>query len=72
MDTKISSMGAYAAGAKFVSRRMRTEKEVIKHLLDLGFSEDEALEVVHSLKTDGYINDEEYAVLFLVNAFQKG
>lgn len=72
MDTKISSMGAYAAGAKFVSRRMRTEKEVIKHLLDLGFAEDEALEVVNSLKSDGYINDEEYAVLFLVNAFQKG
>ena len=63
---------AYAAGAKYVSRRMRTEKEVIKHLVDIDFTEDEAVEVAHSLKSDGYINDEEYAVLFLVNAFQKG
>jgi len=51
---------------------MRTEKEVIKHLLELEFSEDDIREVVQSLKSDGYINDEEYAVLFLANAFQKG
>lgn len=63
---------AYAAGAKYVSRRMRTEKEVVKHLLDLEFTEEESAEVANSLKSDGYINDEEYAVLFLVNAFQKG
>ena len=72
MDNKASGRTAYAEGAKFVSRRMRTEKEVIKHLMDLEFSEDEANEVVKSLKSDGYINDEEYAVLFLANAFQKG
>ena len=72
MDAKNSKLGAYAEGAKYVSRRMRTEKEVIKHLLDLDFTEDEAAGVVHSLKSDGYINDEEYAVLFLTNAFQKG
>lgn len=72
MDAKNSKLGAYAEGAKYVSRRMRTEKEVIKHLLDLDFTEDEAAGVVHSLKSDGYINDEEYAVLFLANAFQKG
>lgn len=63
---------AYAEGAKYVSRRMRTEKEVIKHLLDLEFTEAESAEVANSLKSDGYINDEEYAVLFLANAFQKG
>lgn len=72
MDNKAFGRTAYAEGAKFVSHRMRTEKEVIKHLLDLEFSEDEAAEVVKSLKSDGYINDEEYAVLFLANAFQKG
>ena len=72
MDNKASRRSAYAEGAKFVSRRMKTEKEVIKHLMDLGFSEEEANEVVESLKSDGYINDEEYAILFLANAFQKG
>ena len=72
MDTKISNREAYTEGAKFVSRRMRTEKEVVKHLLDLDFSEDDIAEVVFSLKSDGYINDEEYAVLFIANAFQKG
>ena len=72
MDSSKTRLGAYAAGAKYVSRRMRTEKEVIKHLLDLEFTEAESAEVVNSLKSDGYINDEEYAVLFLANAFQKG
>ena len=72
MDSSKTRLGAYAAGAKYVSRRMRTEKEVIKHLLDLEFTEEESTEVVNSLKSDGYINDEEYAVLFLANAFQKG
>ena len=72
MDNKSAGRTAYAGGAKFVSRRMRTEKEVIKHLLELEFSEDDIKEVVQSLKSDGYINDEEYAVLFLANAFQKG
>lgn len=72
MDSRKTKLGAYATGAKFVSRRMRTEKEVIKHLLDLEFTEEESVEVANSLKSDGYINDEEYAVLFLANAFQKG
>lgn len=72
MDSSRTRLGAYAAGAKYVSRRMRTEKEVIKHLLDLEFTEEESTEVANSLKSDGYINDEEYAVLFLANAFQKG
>lgn len=72
MSSNEISQGAYAEGAKYVSRRMRTEKEVIKHLVDLDFTEDEAVEVAHSLKSDGYIDDEEYAVLFLANAFQKG
>lgn len=72
MDSSKTRPEAYAAGAKYVSRRMRTEKEVIKHLLDLEFTEEESTEVANSLKSDGYINDEEYAVLFLANAFQKG
>lgn len=72
MDNSNSNRDAYAEGAKFVSRRMRTEKEVIKHLLEREFSEEDASEVVQMLKSDGYINDEEYAVLFIANAFQKG
>ena len=47
MDSRKTKLGAYAAGAKFVSRRMRTEKEVIKHLLDLEFTEEESAEVAN-------------------------
>lgn len=56
---------AYEAAALYLSRRMRTEKEVRDHLKAKEYSEEEADEAVNELKTHRYIDDYEYARSFI-------
>ena len=43
-----------------LSYRMRTESELRKSLIELGYSEDEILSVMEELKSYGYIDDDRY------------
>lgn len=63
---------AYEEGAKYLSRQMRSAYQVLLHLKGCGFSDEEGKGAVSELKKDGYINDEEYAYVYIRNSFRKG
>lgn len=56
---------------KYLSSRPRTCKEMEKRLLSKGFEKDEITETVEELKELGYLNDREYAVMYLNYGFTK-
>lgn len=70
-NRKIEST-AYGEAAKYLSRQMRTAHQVIMHLKACEFSEEESNEAISQLKNENYIDDEEYAFVFIRKEFRKG
>ncbi len=46
---------------RFLSKSVKTEKDIIKKLVSKGFLEEIALETVKKLKSYGYVNDQDYS-----------
>ncbi|XVG98854.1 regulatory protein RecX [Eubacteriales bacterium KG127] len=63
---------AYGEGAKYLSRQMRTAYQVMMHLKGCGFSDEDVEKAVCQLENENYINDGEYAFVFLRKEFRKG
>lgn len=66
---------AYNTAIQYLSRRMRSETEVRKHLAEKEIEEPVILEVIHKLYDYQFLNDEEYAKAFVrtqMNTSDKG
>ncbi|KAB2328531.1 recombination regulator RecX [Cytobacillus depressus] len=66
---------SYNTAIQFLSRRMRSEKEVRKHLADKDVDEIVIREVIHKLYEYRFLDDQEFAVAFvrtLMNTTDKG
>ncbi len=66
---------AYRSAIHYIGRAMKTAKEVERKLIMKGYSEELAIEVVHKLREQGYIDDEFYASALArqrLHANQKG
>jgi regulatory protein len=66
---------AYNLAIHYLSRRMRSEKEVADYLLKKETEEPVIQEVIHKLKEQKYIKDRDYAIAFvrtLANTTDKG
>lgn len=57
---------------RYLSNRMRTEKEVRVHLASKGFEGEEIDNLVEDFKVYGYIDDEKYTHAYFRYAFGKG
>lgn len=56
---------AFSLGLKYVSRALKTKKQVITYLLSKGISDKSVYYAVDKLKEYNYINDEEFAKRYL-------
>ncbi|NLY80165.1 MAG: recombination regulator RecX, partial [Lysinibacillus sp.] len=56
---------AFNRALNFLSYQMRSEYEVRKKLLDIGFGEAVVLEAIRKLERLGFLNDETYSKAFL-------
>lgn len=56
---------ALEVASSYLARRLRTEKEVRKYLLDKDYKADEIEAAVHELKSHRYLDDYEYAVAYI-------
>ncbi len=56
----------------YLNSRPRTRQELIRHLKDKGFSENEILETVDELEQYHYIDDLAYSRMYFEYGFQKG
>lgn len=66
---------AFSAALNYLSYRMRSEQEVKKKLLDVGYGEAVALEAIKKLHDYNYINDEAFSIALLStekNSSKKG
>ena len=59
---------AFDSAVNLLSFKMRTKKEIYNKLLDKKIDEDAVEKAIKKLEDYGYINDEEYAVLFVQSA----
>ncbi len=59
---------AKSAALKLVLTKRRTEKEVVKKLIEKGFSEDDAIFAASYYRETGYIDHREYAFRFVHDA----
>ncbi|HEY9060466.1 MAG TPA: regulatory protein RecX [Pseudobacteroides sp.] len=65
INHKINFRNAKSMAIRFVSLKMRSEKEIYNRLRDEGFDEGTVLKVIEELTTMGYINDLLYAGKFV-------
>lgn len=56
----------------YLNSRPRTRQEVMRHLKDKGFSEEEILETVKELEEYHYIDDLAYSRMYFEYGFEKG
>lgn len=56
----------------YLNSRPRTRQEVIRHLKDKGFTENEILETVDELQQYHYIDDLAYSRMYFEYGFEKG
>ena len=56
----------------YLNSRPRTRQEVIRHLKDKGFTENEILETVDELEQYHYIDDLAYSRMYFEYGFEKG
>jgi regulatory protein len=66
---------AYNKAIYYLSRRMRSEKEIIDYLVTKEIDEPVIKEIIHRLSAQKYINDEEYAFAYVrtqANTTDKG
>lgn len=50
---------------KYLNSRMRTEKQIIKRLIEKGYSQEVALQTSENMRQVGYINDAAYARAYI-------
>lgn len=65
INHQINYRNAKSIAIRFVSLKLRSEKEVYNRLNDEGFDEDTVLNTIEELKAMGYINDLLYAGKFI-------
>lgn len=56
---------AFSLALKYLSRALKTKKQVVTYLLNKGFDQDVVFSVIDKLKEYNYVNDEEYARRYL-------
>lgn len=62
---------AYYKALKYISRKLRTEKEMIKYL-ENDYSRSVVRETIDKLKKDGYLNEEIYLKSYLIDQVNLG
>lgn len=62
---------ALDVASSYLARRFRTESEVRKHLAEKDYSASEIDDAVQELKAHKYIDDYEYALLYIEYGFEK-
>ena len=65
-------MDAIERGAAYLAARPRTASQVTEYLLQKGYNKDEVRSAVESLKEYHYIDDEEFARMYIKYAADKG
>lgn len=55
----------YEVALKYLNIRIRSKKEMIKYLLNKGYTEDNVINVIEKLESQGYLNDRVYAISFV-------
>ncbi|MEF9989277.1 MAG: RecX family transcriptional regulator [Christensenellaceae bacterium] len=66
-----SEQYAFSAGLSYVSAKMRTEKEVCTKLKQKGLDERATADALQKLTEYGYVDDENYAVVYAQELLQK-
>ncbi|MDO4485288.1 MAG: RecX family transcriptional regulator [Bacillota bacterium] len=57
---------------KYLNVKPRTRKQIITHLKNKGFNDDEILDTVKELEEYRYIDDEEFCRMYFQYGFEKG
>lgn len=65
INHQINFRKAKSVAVRFVSLKLRSEKEIYNRLIDSGYDESTVLKVIEELKAMGYINDLLYASKFI-------
>ncbi|KNY26265.1 regulatory protein RecX [Pseudobacteroides cellulosolvens] len=65
INHQINYRNAKSVAIRFVSLKLRSEKEILNRLNDEGFDEDTVLKAIEEMKAMGYINDLLYASKFI-------
>jgi SOS response regulatory protein OraA/RecX len=58
--------------SRFLENRMKTRNQLEKHLQTKGYSEDQISVVLSEFEEYGYINDSEYAAVYISHCIPKG
>lgn len=58
--------------SRYLQNRMKTKNQLDKHLQMKGFSEEQITQVLSQFEEYGYINDAEYASLYISHSIPKG
>lgn len=72
IEKKGHKRSAVDAAMDYISRRMRTEKEVRARLREKDYSHEEIDDAIQTLLELKYLDDYEYALSYFAYAFQKG
>lgn len=62
---------AYYKSLKYITKRMRTEREIVKYL-EKSYDKDVILKTIEKLKSDGYINRDLYLRSFILDKINLG
>lgn len=60
------------AASRFLANRMKTRSQLEKHLQTKEYPDDQIAKVVSELEEFGYINDSEYAAIYISHCIPKG
>ncbi|NLY81897.1 MAG: regulatory protein RecX [Clostridiales bacterium] len=66
-----SKLAVLDAASKYLSKRMHTEEQVKKHLLDREYALEEIIEAIDELKRSRYIDDYQYCLRFIEYSYGK-
>lgn len=66
-----SKLAAFDAASKYLSKRMHTEAQVKKHLLEKDYEIEEIAETIDELKRFRYIDDYQYCLRFIEYSYAK-
>jgi regulatory protein len=66
-----SKLTALDAASKYLSKRMHTEAEVKKRLLEKEYDKEEIIEAIDELKRFRYIDDYQYCLRFIEYSYEK-
>ncbi len=73
MDRSKARCSAFDKAVNLLAFKGRTKQEIIKRLIEKGYSSDEIDEAVEKLSYYGYLNDQNYTISYIMdNASKKG